>query len=212
MTAKVTSLNVVHKVIPDVGGSVGVTSIDKRPVAGSRFVSSAGVAEDQRSDLKHHGSPLQAVYAYAKEDYFWWESELGFDLNFGQFGENLTTEGIDLAKLVIGTQIKIGTVILRATAPRIPCGTFARWMNLDQWVKRFTDAGRAGAYFEVLVPGEISAQDQIEVISVPDHGVTVLDYFLVYTGDRDVQRVSRCVNCSDIAPEVREKFAKFIST
>lgn len=211
MSAKVISLNVVHDVIPDVGGTVGITAIDKRPVTGHRQVTTAGISGDQRSDLKHHGSPTQAVYAYAKEDYAWWQKELGFNLSFGQFGENLTTENFDLTNLVIGTKIKIGDTQLRATAPRIPCGTFARWMNLDQWVKRFTDGERVGSYFEVLASGEISAGDEIEVISAPDHAVTVLDYFRVHTGDRDQVRVEKCVNCVDILPEVREKFSKFIN-
>lgn len=211
MTAKVISLNVVHQVVPDVGGSVGVTSIDKRPVTGSRLVTDSGVTGDQRSDMKHHGSPRQAVYAYAKEDYQWWETELGLALNCGQFGENLTTENINLNNLVIGSQLKIGNAVLRVTAPRIPCGTFQRWMNLDQWVKRFTEANRAGAYFEVVNPGEITAEDTIEIKSSPDHGVTISDYFLVYTGDRDVTRVERCANCPDIDSQTREKFAKFLS-
>ncbi len=99
MSAKVVSLNVVNSEIPDVGGSVGFTSIDKRPVVGSRQVTPAGVAGDKRSDLKHHGSPMQAVYAYAKEDYAWWQEQLGFELTPGQFGENLTTENIDLNEI-----------------------------------------------------------------------------------------------------------------
>ncbi len=211
MSAKVVSLNVVNSEIPDVGGSVGFTSIDKRPVVGSRQVTPAGVAGDKRSDLKHHGSPMQAVYAYAKEDYAWWQEQLGFELTPGQFGENLTTENIDLANLVIGTKIKIGNTQLRATAPRIPCGTFARWMNIDQWVKKFTEGERVGSYFEVLTAGEVAAGDEIEIISTPEHDVSVLDYFLVHTGDRDHVRVKKCANCPDILPEVREKFSKFIN-
>ena len=211
MAAHVVSLNVLFAEIPDVGGSVGITSIDKRPVETSRMVTSSGVAGDKRSDMKHHGSPDQAVYAYAQEDYSWWSNELQRELTPGQFGENLTTNGIDLNNLVIGSVVKCGNTKLRVTKPRIPCSTFSRWMQQDQWVKRFSDQGRVGTYLAVLESGEIKAGDEFLVDSVPSHGVTILDYFKVHTGDRDVTRVTKCANCQDIDVETREKFSKFIT-
>ena len=108
-SAKVLSLNVVHAVIPDVGGSVGITSIDKRSVSDSRQVTTAGVAGDQRSDIPSHGMPEQAVYAYAREDYEWWEAELNKAIPAGKFGENLTTVGIDVTNAVIGQTWRIGS-------------------------------------------------------------------------------------------------------
>lgn len=210
MTARVISLNVVFAEVPDEGGTMPFTSIDKRPVEDSRFVTSDGVAGDKRSDMKHHGSPDQAVYAYSSEDYGWWSVELDQKLTAGQFGENLTTAGIDLNNLVIGSVFTVGSARLRATKPRIPCATFGRWMQQDQWVKRFTAENRIGAYFEVLDAGEITAGDEFELESTPDHGVTILDYFKVHTGDRDPERVKKCSQCPDIALETREKFSKFL--
>ena len=136
-SAKVLSLNVVHAVIPDVGGSVGITSIDKRSVSDSRKVTTAGVAGDQRSDIPSHGMPEQAVYAYAREDYEWWEAELDREIPAGKFGENLTTVGIDVTNAVIGQTWRIGSTLLQVTGPRIPCGTFARFMEEDKWVIHF---------------------------------------------------------------------------
>ena len=211
MSARVASLNVLFAEIPDVGGTVGVTSIDKRPISETRLVTTNGVAGDKRSDLKHHGSPDQAVYAYAQEDYSWWSEQLKQTLSPGQFGENITTTGIDLNNLVIGSVIKCGGAKLRVTKPRIPCSTFSRWMQQDQWVKRFSDEGRVGTYLAVLEPGEITTGDEFVVESVPDHGVTILDYFQVHTGDRDFNRVTKCANCPDIDSDTREKFSKFIS-
>jgi MOSC domain-containing protein YiiM len=210
MLAKVVSLNVVYDQVPDVGGTVGITSIDKRPVKDAREVTTSGVAGDSRSDMEYHGSPNQAVYAFALEDYDWWSAQLEMALTPGQFGENLTTTGIDLNALIIGTKVKVGSALLQVTTPRIPCGTFQRWMNLDQWVKRFTQGGRPGTYLRVLENGLVKASDEFEIIEVPNHDVTILDYFKVHTGDRDQERVNRCVNCSDIELEARDKFAKFL--
>jgi MOSC domain-containing protein YiiM len=90
------------------------------------------------------------------------------------FGENLTTEGADVNGALIGERWRIGPdVILEASAPRIPCGTFQGWLAQAGWIKRFTLAARPGAYFRVIQPGEVRAGDPIEVVHRPEHDVTV---------------------------------------
>ena len=202
-SAKVLSLNVVHAVIPDVGGSVGITSIDKRSVSDSRQVTTAGVAGDQRSDIPNHGMPEQAVYAYAREDYEWWEAELDKEIPAGKFGENLTTVGIDVTNAVIGQTWRIGSTLLQVTGPRIPCGTFARFMEEDKWVKRFTVEGMPGTYFQVLEAGEIAEGNEITIESTPEHGVTVSDVFQLVSGDRDPERIARVLSCPELPEEMR---------
>ena len=207
--AKVLSLNVVNAVIPDVGGSVGITAIDKRSVSDSRKVTTAGVAGDQRSDILNHGMPEQAVYAYAREDYEWWEAELATEIPAGKFGENLTTVGIDVTNAVIGQTWRIGTTLLQVTGPRIPCGTFARWMNEDKWVKRFMAEGMPGTYFPVLEAGEIAAGDEIKIESTPDHGVTVSDVYQLVAGDRDPERMARVLSCPELPEEMRTQVSGY---
>lgn len=205
MSGRIESLNVVHAEIPDVGGSVGVTAIDKRPVADRRRVTTAGVSGDHRADVEAHGSEDQAVYAYASEDYAWWVRELGRELEPGTFGENLTTSGVEVTGAVIGTIWKVGSALLQVSVPRIPCGTFQRWMREERWVRRFTEAGRPGAYLRVLEAGELAGGDAIEVVSTPGHGVTVLDYFRVNTGDRDPDRLLRVAACDMVDEGTRAK-------
>ena len=209
-SAKVLSLNVVHAVIPDVGGSVGITSIDKRSVSDSRQVTTAGVAGDQRSDIPSHGMPEQAVYAYAREDYEWWEVELDKEIPAGKFGENLTTVGIDVTNTVIGQTWRIGSTLLQVTGPRIPCGTFARFMEEDKWVKRFMDEGMPGTYFQVLEAGEISAGDEIKIESTPEHGVTVSDVYQLVAGDRDADRLARVIACPELPEEMRTQVSGYL--
>jgi hypothetical protein len=208
-SAKVLSLNVVHAVIPDVGGSVGITSIDKRSVSDSRQVTTAGVAGDQRSDIPSHGMPEQAVYAYAREDYEWWEVELDKEIPAGKFGENLTTVGIDVTNAVIGQTWRIGSTLLQVTGPRIPCGTFARFMEEDKWVKRFMAEGMPGTYFQVLEAGEITAGDEIKIESTPEHGVTVSDVYQLVAGDRDADRLARVIACPDLPSEMHTQVSGY---
>lgn len=209
--AHVLSLNVLHAEVPDVGGSVGVTAIDKRPVFDRRQVTTAGVAGDKRSDIPNHGHTDQAVYAYGIEDYEWWSAELGRQLGAGIFGENLTTIGIDWNAIAAGTIIEIGTAQLQVSRPRIPCGTFQRWLNEEHWVKLFNDAGRWGSYLRVLQAGELGAGDEIKIISKPEHDVSIWDIARVYTGARDLNQLNRVIACVDTPESTREKAIKALA-
>ena len=167
-----------------------LTGIDKQPVDGPVMVTvprakglgMVGLAGDRVYDVRNHGGPDQAVYAYAREDLDFWAAELGRPLGNGVFGENLTTEGIDVNGTLIGERWRIGPeVILEACCPRIPCGTFQGWLAQAGWIKRFTQAVRPGSYFRVIEPGEIRAGDAVEVVYRPGHDVTVAVVFRAVT-------------------------------
>jgi MOSC domain-containing protein YiiM len=158
----------------------GITGIDKRPATGPvRVVTpdtggQSGLEGDRIATARHHGGPDQAVYAYAREDLDAWEHELGRPLRAGAFGENLTTSGVDCTGALIGERWLVGTeVVLEVSAPRIPCNTFAGWLDERAWVKRFTRQAVPGAYLRVIVPGTIAAGDPIAVIDRPGHDVTI---------------------------------------
>jgi MOSC domain-containing protein YiiM len=74
------------------------------------------------------------------------------------------------------------------TSPRIPCAVFAGWLDERQWVKRFADAGRTGAYLRVLEEGQVSAGDPVEVIARPGTAVTIAESVRAYYGDADLMR------------------------
>lgn len=181
---KVASVNVVHALIPDVLGDLDRTAIDKRPVAHRVRVRPArdgGVAleGDRICDTRHHGGRDQAVYAYAVEDRAWWAAKLGRDLAPGRFGENLSTEGVDVTGAVVGERWHVGDdgLVLEVTCPRIPCRTFQGFLGEPQWVKRFTQRGACGAYLRVVAPGTVGAGDRITVTFRPPHGVTIGEVF-----------------------------------
>jgi MOSC domain-containing protein YiiM len=169
---------------------VRVTGIDKRPVDGPVMVRPApakgtgivGLAGDRVYDVRHHGGPDQAVYAYAREDLDIWAAELGRPLAAGGFGENITTEGVDVSGALIGERWRVGPeAVLEVSCPRIPCRTFAEWLGEAGWIKRFTRAARPGAYLRVIQPGEIQAGDPIEVVRRPEHEVSIEVVFRAVT-------------------------------
>ncbi|SMC59026.1 MOSC domain-containing protein [Lentzea albidocapillata] len=185
----VLSLNVAQKTVPVDYARVGATGIGKRPVGGPLRVSptgakgsaGSGVAGDSIADWTVHGGEYQAVYGYAREDLDWWQSELDVPLHNGQFGENLTTQGIDHTTALVGEQWQIGSALLEVTGPRIPCRTFAEFLGQRGWVKRFTQQARPGAYFRVLEEGLIGPGDEISVVHRPGHDVTVELFFRAVT-------------------------------
>jgi MOSC domain-containing protein YiiM len=160
------------------------SAIDKRPVAGPVRVDALGLVPDTQVDGAHHGGPDQALYVYAQEDADHWVAALQRDIVPGAFGENLRTRGVDVTGARIGARWRIGSIEVQVTAPRIPCATFATFWEVPDLVARFVSAGRPGAYLRVLVGGTIEAGDDVEVLEVPDHDVTIADALRIHTRDR----------------------------
>jgi MOSC domain-containing protein YiiM len=175
---------------PNPAKGVGVTGINKQPVDRPVAVRApgpkttglhSGLVGDQIFDVENHGGDDQAVYAYAREDYDWWQARLGRRLANGLFGENLTTEDVDVNGAVIGERWRVGPrLVLQPTFGRIPCATFQYKMGEPRWVKTFTRANRPGAYLRVLEPGEVCAGDPVVVEDRPAHGVTIAEAFRAY--------------------------------
>jgi MOSC domain-containing protein YiiM len=160
------------------------TGIDKRPVEGPVRVEPLGPVGDAILDTANHGGTLQAVYAYAREDQEWWTHELGEELarpiTPGSFGENLTVAGVAVNDARAGERWAIGSVVLEVTDPRIPCSTFAGFIGLRGWVKRFALAQRPGAYLRVITPGTLQVGDAIDVTPGPPDVPTLREVFAAY--------------------------------
>jgi MOSC domain-containing protein YiiM len=152
-----------------------MSAIGKAPIEGRVRVAGVNVEGDDQADRRVHGGPDKAVYAYASEDAAFWAVELGRELGPGAFGENLTTEGLDVSGAVVGERWRIGTVELEVCQPRLPCNKLALRMGEPQMVKRFAKASRPGAYLRIAGEGSLGAGDAIEVLSRPSHGITVRD-------------------------------------
>lgn len=185
---RILSVNVGASIDAEWAGDLKRTAIDKRAIGHRAEVRVNGLAGDERADMEHHGSTDQAVYSYAREDYDWWEGELGRELRDGRFGENLTTSGLDVNGALIGEQWRVGSAVLEVTGPRTPCVVFRNWMDEPGWLKRFTAAARPGAYLRVVELGELGVGDEVEVLARPEAGVSVGDWFRARHGDRDALR------------------------
>lgn len=85
---------------------------------------------------------------------------MGLNVGYGDFAENITTEGIDLVHLPIGTQIRIGkSVILRVTQIGKEC---------HERCAIYYQAGdcvmpKEGIFAEVVNEGEVKVGDDIVI-------------------------------------------------
>ncbi|MGF1661552.1 MAG: MOSC domain-containing protein [Kineosporiaceae bacterium] len=180
LTAVCAAREAVRQLHPP-SGEYGDSGIGKLPLGGPAAVGPLGVEGDVIVDIRYHGGPDQAVYAYSDEDADVWVAELEREIPPGLFGENLRVAGVDATGAVVGERWRVGEPgagpLLEATSPRTPCAKFAARMGEPQWVKRFHAKGLTGTYLRVLEPGTVTAGDPVTVVARPAHGVTIGRWF-----------------------------------
>jgi MOSC domain-containing protein YiiM len=179
-----------------------MSAIGKHAVEGPVRVEGVNLAGDDQADRRVHGGPDKAVYAYAREDSDWWSEQLGREIPDGMFGENLTTEGVDVSNAVVGERWKIGSVELEVCQPRLPCSKLGLHFGDLTMVKRFALASRPGAYLRIITEGELQAGDELTVLSRPEHDVTVAlvsDAVLI-----DDELVAKAASAPELAQDLAE--------
>ena len=190
-----------------------VTAIHKEPVPGRVAVKRLNLDGDRQADLRVHGGPDKAVYAYPAEHYGFWRDQLpGIPLPWGAFGENLSIEGLSEQKVRIGDRLRIGSAELQVTQPRMPCFKLNARFQRPDMVKRFVAAGRPGFYLAVIKEGELEAGDSIEWIPTADEAVTVAEVATLYQSNgnqRDLLR--RAIATPGLPESWREYLRKRLS-
>ncbi|HEY3671843.1 MAG TPA: MOSC domain-containing protein [Acidimicrobiia bacterium] len=212
--ARVVSVNVGAVRTVEWHGRAVTTGIWKSPLDGRVAVRGVNLAGDDQADRRVHGGPDKAVYAYAVEDYAWWSQELGRDvgqeLGPGTFGENLTVEGVDLGALVIGTRWLVGTTELEVAQPRQPCFKLGIRMGDAEFVDRFDEAARFGAYLRIVREGDVGAGDEITIVPPAtsiDGGITTAELGTV-TRDADEAFLTRVAGDSAVPEGWRDWAAR----
>ncbi|MDE1160091.1 MAG: MOSC domain-containing protein [Neorhizobium sp.] len=144
-------------------GKSAKTGILKSPVSAPVMIDAHGLVGDAVCNRKHHGGPDQAILIEGSQTLQWWARELGRDLPYGTFGENLVIDGLDDRDIAVGDRFHIGEVLLEATLARIPCNTFAVRMGDPGLVRRYFRADRPGIYCRVLSGGMLTPGDPVTV-------------------------------------------------
>jgi MOSC domain-containing protein YiiM len=109
----------------------------------------------------HAGSEIRQVSLLAKESIEKIRAK-GLNVQYGDFAENLTTEGIDLPALPIGTKLKIGVdVLMEVTQIGKVCHARCHiFYTVGDCVMP-----REGIFASVIAGGEVKIGDSIEVVA-----------------------------------------------
>jgi len=131
----------------------------KKPVAEVALQVDHGIVGDAHAGNWHRQVSLLAQESIDKM------RALGLDVTTGDFAENITTRGIDLVSLPIGSRLKIGQTLLEVTQIGKEC--HARCAI-------FYQAGdcvmpKEGIFAKVLAAGTIRAGDVIEQHAADNH-------------------------------------------
>jgi MOSC domain-containing protein YiiM len=156
-------------------GRVVTTGIWKYPVDARVRVRGVNLDGDDQADRTVHGGRDKAVYAYAREDYDFWQEAEGLETAPGLFGENLTVEGLDLSAALVGERWQVGSALLEVAQPRQPCFKLGIRLSDPYFPKRFKAVSRMGAYLRIIEPGDVGAGDTIRVTHRSTHAVTLRD-------------------------------------
>jgi MOSC domain-containing protein YiiM len=185
VSPRVLSVNVGEPQTVNYRGTDITSAIWKEPVDGRIAARGINLDGDGQADRTVHGGVDKAIYAYSREDYEWWESELGRPLAPGTFGDNLTITGLDPTAALIGERWRVGSAVLEVSEPRFPCYKLGVRMDDPRFLKRFAAALRPGTYLRIVTEGELGAGDEIDVFKRPRHELTIGRFAEAYLSDRE---------------------------
>lgn len=178
------------------------TGIFKQPVSGPVQLRTLNLDGDRQADLVVHGGPFKAVYGYPSEHYEFWNAELlGANLPWGMFGENFTTEGLFESELHIGDRLRIGSAIVVARQPRIPCYKLAVKFQRNDILQRFLVSGRSGFYFSVEQEGTVQTGDTFEFLSREPLDITIAEMNRLFVDEKYNEELLNKAMTSPALPE-----------
>jgi MOSC domain-containing protein YiiM/ribosomal protein S18 acetylase RimI-like enzyme len=140
--------------------------VPKLPVAEAR-VGRDGLDGDAHDHDAVHGGPHRAVCLFASEAIERVRADGHAGVGPGSVGENLTTQGIELALLAVGTRLAIGDeVVLEISGPANPCDV----------IKGAFAAGKSGRISILLHPSDsrMYARAEREGVVRPGDPIRVL--------------------------------------
>ncbi|HXX18042.1 MAG TPA: MOSC domain-containing protein [Candidatus Acidoferrum sp.] len=178
-----------------------LTAIFKSPAAGPVLLRRLNLDGDHQADLSVHGGKNKAVYAYPSEHYDYWREQLpDYEFTWGNFGENLTTEGLREENACIGDHFRIGEAIVKVTQPRLPCYKLGIRFDRPDIIKRFVASRRSGIYFSVVEEGFVSTGDTVEKIHQDERRISIADVNQAYVHTRENVDLARRIVSLEILP------------
>jgi len=184
------------------------TAIRKDPVQGRRIVRRVNIDGDGQGDLAGHGGEQRAVLVYQIDSYRYWQNYLGRpDFTFGQFGENLTVDGLSDSEVCIGDRFRIGTALLEVTQPRVTCYRVGIRMDEPRMASLLVAHGRPGFYCRVVEEGDLGTGDEIVQVAAGSEQMTVATINgLLYLPGHSRDQLERALRIPALSPGWQTSF------
>ncbi len=199
---KLISVNVSHPQPVEINGDTVLTGINKVPQTKRIWLNKINLDGDGQADLTVHGGEFQAVYSYPVEHYAHWQTVLGkASLPYGSFGENFTVSGLLETDVYVGDIFKVGSAVIQATMPRIPCFKLANKLNSTDIIKDFLWSGYSGFYHKVIEEGEVGAGDDITLLEHDAQSISIRAALGLYKlKEGDAAALSHALKIKSLAP------------
>ena len=188
------------------------TAVWKKPVTGPQMVRRLNIDGDGQGDLAGHGGEQRAVFVYQIESYRYWQKQLGRDdFEYGQFGENLTVQGLADDQVCIGDRYRIGGAVFEVTQPRVTCFRVGIRMDDPQMPALLVSHHRPGFYFRVLTEGAVHAGQEIIKLASGPEGMTVAEMdALLYLPGHPRQQLLRALRIPALSGGWKASFQEML--
>jgi ferredoxin-NADP reductase/MOSC domain-containing protein YiiM len=155
-------------------GKTVFTGVWKHPADGPVMARRLNIDGDGQGDTNGHGGEQRAVLVYQIQSYRHWQKHFGHgDFSYGQFGENLTVDGLPDDEVCIGDRYLIGEAEFEVTQPRVTCYRVGLRLGEPQLPALLVSHHRPGFYMRVIREGHIQAGDQIVKTAAGPGALTV---------------------------------------
>ncbi len=189
-------------------GKTVFTGIWKHPVAGPVMARRLNIDGDGQGDKHGHGGEQRAVMVYQIDSYRYWERHFGRPgFGYGEFGENLTVDGLPDDEVCIGDRYRIGEAEFEVTQPRVTCYRVGMRLGEPELPALLVSHHRPGFYMRVLTEGRIQAGDRIVKTRTGPHQLTVADTdALLYLPGRDAEKLRAAADIAALSPGWQQSF------
>jgi ferredoxin-NADP reductase/MOSC domain-containing protein YiiM len=189
-------------------GKTVFTGVWKHAVSGPVMARRLNLDGDGQGDKHGHGGEQRAVLVYQTQSYRYWKEHFGWDdLGYGQFGENLTVDGLPDDEVCIGDRYRIGEAEFEVTQPRVTCYRVGMRLGEPELPALLVSHHRPGFYTRVLSEGRIQAGDPIIKTRTGPHALTVADTdALLYLPGRDAAKLRAATDIPALSPGWQQSF------
>jgi ferredoxin-NADP reductase/MOSC domain-containing protein YiiM len=194
-------------------GKTVYTGVWKNSVPGPQMVRRLNIDGDGQGDLNGHGGEQRAVLVYQIQSYDHWQQHFGRDdFSYGQFGENLTVDGLPDDEVCIGDRYRIGEAEFEVTQPRVTCYRVGLRLGEPGLPALLVSHHRPGFYMRVLSEGHIEAGDQIVKTATGPGSLSVAATdALLYLPGHDAGTLRRALQIPALSPGWQGSFRDLLA-